>query len=337
MQKFILAILIVAFSFNGVLLAQSTPVQDFLNGLDASQLKKTKLSFDDASRETWHFFPGTMYKRSGIALYELNASQKTLAYNLLKNHLSHTGYIKTQKIIDLERYLGELTGDKVFRDPEKYNIAIYGNPKTDKLWSWSFEGHHVSLNFTILDGKISGSPLFFGTNPAEIKEGTQKGERVLHKEEDLAFELMASMTNEQTNQAIFKSDAFPEIVTFNKSKVEPLETVGIKAESLNKKQQDILMSILKEYLSTLAHSLAKERFRAIKISEFNDIHFGWAGSTDISKGHYYRIQGDTFLIEFDNTQNNANHIHAVWRDFHGDFGRDLIKEHYQNASHHKNN
>ena len=317
--------------------AQSNPATNFLNALNEEQRKKASLPFNDTSRETWHFLPGTMYKRSGIALHELNKSQKILAFELLKNNLSEVGYLKTKKIIDLERYLGELTGNKVFRDPEKYSIAIYGDPNDDSLWSWSFEGHHITLNFTILDKKVSASPRFFGANPAEIREGTQKGERVLNDEEDLPIELLASMTDEQKSQAIFKAIAFPDIKTLNNSKVEPLETVGIKVQTLNKQQQRILMNIIKEYLSTLPMDLAKERFRAIEISEFNDIRFGWAGSTDISKGHYYRVQGDTFLIEFDNTQNDVNHIHTVWRDFYGDFGRDLIKEHYQNSTHHKNN
>lgn len=315
--------------------AQANPANGFLNSLNKEQHKKASLIFDNTSRETWHFFPGTMYKRSGIALYELNATQKALAFDMLKHHLSETGYLKTQQIIDLERYLGQKTGDTVFRDPEKYNIAIYGDPKTDAYWAWSFEGHHVSLNFTIVDGKTTVAPRFFGTNPAEIKEGAQKGERVLSKEEDLAFELIQSMSEQQKRKAIFKTKAFPEILTFNKSKVEPLEVAGIQAQSLNAKQKEILMTLIKEYLLTIPKELAKERYRAIKISEFNDIYFGWTGATERSKGHYYRIQGDTFLIEYDNTQNNANHVHSVWRDFNGDFGRDLIKEHYQNASHHK--
>lgn len=315
--------------------AQSNHIQVFLSTLDTNQLKKTLLPFDDASRETWHFLPGTMYKREGIGLLELDKSQKEHAFNLLKNHLSNSGYIKTKSIIELERYLGELSGDKVFRDPEKYYIAIYGNPKTDALWSWSFEGHHISLNFTITNNEVSASPRFFGTNPAEIKEGSQKGKRVLQKEEDLAFELINSMDKEQKNKTVIESVAFPDILTFNKSKIEPLDNKGIVAKFLNKKQKSILTALIIEYLSTLPNELAKERYRAIQIAEFDDIRFAWAGSTNRSKGYYYRIQGDTFLIEFDNTQNNANHIHSVWRDFNGDFGRDLIKEHYQTASHHK--
>ncbi|MCF7569565.1 DUF3500 domain-containing protein [Sabulilitoribacter arenilitoris] len=332
MKSFKVLVILFLISFSN---AQSNEVLAFINSLNENQLKKTALSFDDLSRETWHFLPATMYKRHGIALYDLDETQKTYAFNLLKHHLSNVGYLKAKKIIELERYLGELSGDKVFRDPEKYYIAIYGNPKIDTLWSWSFEGHHISLNFTISNEKISASPRFMGTNPAEIKEGTQKGERVLQKEEDLAFELMNSMDEEQKSKAIFNSIAFPDILTFNKSKVEPLENEGIKAKNLNEEQKAILTELIKEYLLTIPKELAKERYRAIRISEFDDIQFAWAGSTNKSKGYYYRIQGDTFLIEFDNTQNNANHVHTVWRDFNDDFGRNLIKEHYQNASHHK--
>jgi hypothetical protein len=315
--------------------AQSNEVLTFLNTLNENQLSKTILSFDNTSRETWHFLPGTMYKRHGIALYDLDETQKTHAFNLLKHHLSSTGYLKTKKIIELERYLGELSGNKVFRDPEKYYFAFYGNPKKDSLWSWSFEGHHISLNFTVSNEKISASPRFMGTNPAEIKEGPLKGQRVLNKEEDLAFELINSMGEEQRAKTIFKSIAFPDILTSNKSKVAPLEDEGIKAKNLNEKQKAILTKLIKEYLLTLPQELAKERYRAIQIAEFDDIRFAWAGSTDLTKGHYYRIQGDTFLIEFDNTQNNANHVHLVWREFNADFGRDLIKEHYEKSDHHK--
>lgn len=335
MKRLLVLILFVQILFIPFINAQSNVASQFLDALNQEQHKKVNSPFNDLSRETWHFLPGTMYKRSGIALYELSESQKALAFDLLKTHLSIIGYAKTKKIIDLENVLAEISGDTILRDPMKYYIAIYGNPKKDKLWAWSFEGHHISLNFTVSEGKTAFSPIFFGSNPAMIKSGKRKGERVLSKEEDLAFQLINSMTDEQKKLTIFQTKSFQEIVTRNDSKVESLSPVGIQVKSLNKNQQDILVTLIEEYLATIPTSLAKERFRAIKISEFDDIHFGWAGFTEISKGHYYRIQGDTFLIEFDNTQNNANHIHTVWRDFNGDFGRDLIKEHYDNSEHHK--
>ncbi|MEC3908170.1 DUF3500 domain-containing protein [Tamlana sp. 2201CG12-4] len=334
MNKF--SLLAICFLFFQVFTSAQTPVLEFINSLNKIQQEKTLLPLKDSSRETWHFLPATMYQRPGIALFELNKTQKELAFKFLKNQLSESGYLKAKKIIGLERVLAEISGDTIFRDPEKYYIAIYGNPKKDKLWTWSFEGHHMSLNFTVLNGKASIAPRFLGTNPARIEHGDRKGERVLANEEDLAFELIHSMNTKQRKQAIFQEDAFKEIVTKNDSKVSPLKATGIKAELLNKKQQELLSAIIKEYLSTIPEHLAKERFEIIKDSEFNEIYFGWAGSTTLTKPHYYRIQGSSFLIEFDNTQNEANHIHTVWRDFDGDFGRDLIKEHYKHSHHHNN-
>lgn len=327
---------VLLFFISSFINSQSNVASDFLGALNDEQRKKANLDFEDLNRETWHFLPAVSFAREGIALLELNEEQKLLAFSLLKNHLSEAGYIKIQSIVSLENVLAELSGDPVYRDPLKYYITIYGNPNQDKIWSWSFEGHHVSLNFTVSEDKTSFSPRFLGSNPGMVKIGKRKGERVLGKEEDLAFELINSMTDEQLKQTIFQATSFQEILTRNETKVEPLSPPGIQAKLLDKNQQSILVGLIEEYLATIPVNLAEERFRAIKIAEFNDISFGWAGSTNISKGHYYRIQGDTFLIEFDNTQNNANHVHTVWRDFYGDFGRDLIKEHYDNSEHHKN-
>lgn len=329
--------LLILISFVSSLInAQSNSVINFLEVLNNEQLEKVNLPFDDLNRETWHFLPAVSFPREGIALLELNEEQRIQAFNFLKNYLSEAGYNKTKSIISLENVLAEISGDSIYRDPLKYYITIYGNPNKDKIWSWSFEGHHVSLNFTISDNNVSFSPRFLGSNPGTVKNGKQKGKRVLNKEEDLAFKLINSMTDEQLNHTIFQTISFQEIVTRNNSRVEPLSPVGIRAKLLDKDQQSILEALIEEYLATIPANLAKERFRAIKIAEFDDIQFGWAGSTNISKGHYYRIQGDTFLIEFDNTQNEANHVHTVWRDFYGDFGRDFIKEHYENSEHHKN-
>tara|TARA_R110000868_G_C10944758_1_gene767364 strand:- start:2451 stop:3449 length:999 start_codon:yes stop_codon:yes gene_type:complete len=331
-MKRLLALIFFVSSFSN---AQSNTAIDFFESLNEDQRDKANLAFNDLNRETWHFLPAVSVAREGISLLELDEEQKVLAFNFLKTHLSEAGYKKIQSIISLENILAEISGDPVYRDPLKYHITIYGNPEKDKIWSWSFEGHHISLNFTISEGKTSFSPRFLGSNPGMIKKGKRKGERVLNKEEDLAFKLINSMTTEQLKQTIFQTTSFEEIVTRNESKVAPLSSVGIQVKLLDENQQSILVSLIEVYLATIPTNLAKERFRAIKIAEFDDIHFGWAGSTDISKGHYYRIQGDTFLIEFDNTQNNANHVHTVWRDFYGDFGRDLIKEHYDNSEHHK--
>ncbi len=334
MKKIIIFILIIftsgLFAFQ---LFNDDPIIQFLNSLDDKQKKITQLSFEDPSRNYWHFFPGTMVDRAGIRLKELNTSQKDLAFKLLKSFLSKVGYDKTLKIIDLERVLAELEGNKEFRDAEKYHIAIYGNPEKDSLWAWSFEGHHVSLNFSILNDKVSIAPRFMGANPATIKSGSRKGERTLANEEDLGIGLINDLSKKQQEIAIFQNTSLNDIVTFNISKVEPLAPVGIKMEQLNMKQQKLLMELIHVYLSTMPIELANKRMDNLRSEELDAIRFGWAGSTVISNPHYYRIQGKTFLIEFDNIQNGANHIHSVWRDFEGDFGKDLIKEHYQKSHH----
>jgi hypothetical protein len=315
-------------------LFKEVPAVKFLNSLNPDQRATIQMPFDDNSKTKWHFFPGSMIPRAGIQLGDLNVNQKQLLNNLLQSFLSETGYIKTRKIIDLEYILLEITGDTVMRDSEKYFIAFYGNPKSDSLWAWSFEGHHLSLNFTILNDQISIAPRFLGASPATILSGPRKGERTLDQEEDLGLELINSLTNDQKTVAIFQQDAISEIVTFNSVEVTPLNPVGIKFGELNSLQQRIFLKLIDEYLSTIPVEQANIRMENIRKEDMEQVRFGWAGATKAGIGHYYRIQGKSFLIEFDNVQRNANHIHTVWRDFDGDFGRDLIKEHYKNSDHH---
>ncbi|MFS4455366.1 DUF3500 domain-containing protein [Maribacter sp. 2304DJ31-5] len=337
MKKIILITFVIAIAiFLSFSFYQKAPIINFLNSLNQDQRDKTLFPFDDGSKTTWHFIPGSMFSRAGIQLSELNPTQKELLNKLLRSFLSETGYHKTRKIMDLERVLLEITGDTLMRDPEKYSVAVYGNPEKDSLWAWSFEGHHLSLNFTVHHGKALIAPRFLGANPATILSGKRKGEQTLDKEENLGFKLIRSLSDEQKTIAIFQQKALPEIVTFNSATVEPLDPTGITFKEMNPSQQAIFLEIVDEYLSTIPYKQAKRKMERIKKEETDVLRFGWAGAISPGKGHYYRIQGKSFLIEFDNTQNNANHIHTVWRDFNGDFGRNLIREHYSNSHHHKN-
>lgn len=320
-------------SFN---LFSQEPAVEFLNSLKQGQRSMAQLPFDDLSKSKWHFIPSSMWPRKGIEISKLDNNQKRLLHSLLQSSLSISGYKKTMKIISLENVLLEISGDSIMRNPDKYSVAFYGNPEKDSLWSWSFEGHHLSLNFTILNENTSIAPRFLGASPATILSGSRKGERTLHREEDLGFELINSLSKEQKKMAIIQDKSSPGIVTKNFIEVSPLYPVGIKYKELNSSQQLVFLKLLNEYLSTVPEKEAKKRMGKIKNEEINEIRFGWAGATISGEGHYYRIQGKSFLIEFDNSQNGANHIHTVWRDFDGDFGRNLIKEHYKNSDHHKN-
>lgn len=313
---------------------KTKPVQEFLATLSPQLLEKAQLEFDDETKTQWHFFPGSMYEREGVSMKELDSDQREAAHDLLKAYLSKSGYQKTQTIMGLEEVLRSFSGDSVLRDPEKYHVSVYGDPTEDQLWAWSFEGHHVSLNFTVLGDEVVSSPRFFGSNPGRIPSGPREGERTLKIEEDLGFELINSMSIEQLEETIFQEESFKEIVTANLPEVNPLEPVGIGYESLDRKQQKTMIKIIDEYLSALPKGSAHKRRRQIEEEGFHKMRFGWVGSKELGSAHYYRIQGESFLLEFDNSQNEANHIHTVWRDFEGDFGRDLIREHYANSDHH---
>ncbi len=313
---------------------KSSVAANFLNSLNKSQREVTQFEFADPSKVRWHYLPGATWTRQGIQLHELNNHQKELLFLLLRDFLSETGYNKTKRIISLEEVLVEMGGSAHVRDPEKYFAAFYGNPEKDSLWAWSFEGHHVSLNFTVLDNKVSMTPRFFGANPATVPYGKRKGERTLDKEEDYGMELIRSMSDNQKKQVVFSNKTFYDITTTNSPEVNPPEAVGIKMKELNRMQQNLLLDLIAEYLAAMPSELASQRIENLKKEEYDEIRFGWAGSTKPGEAHYYRIQGKTFLVEFDNSQNNANHIHTVWRDFDGDFGSDLIREHYKTSDHH---
>ena len=305
-----------------------------INSFDSIQKAKSVFPFDEMSRYDWHYLPPSLIPRKGVCLKDLDSTQKVNIYALLKRFLSDKGFTRTKEIMNNEYYLKELEPNMIHRIPENHFIAFYGNPGKDSIWGWKFSGHHIALNFTIVNGKLAFTPLFFGVYPAEIKEGQNKGRQIIKDEEDIGFELINMLTSEQKLKAIFQSKAFNDIVTTNSIQVGRLDPVGILAKDLTFQQKNVLNKLIACHLSSMPTEIAEMRMRRIVSEDFNQIRFGWAGSLIKGVPHYYRIQGKTFLIEFDNTTHNANHIHIVWRDFNGDFGVDILKKHYKNSKHH---
>ena len=313
----------------------SAKAMAFVNSLSDMQKQKAVFTFEEMNRYEWHYLPAAMVLRSGIGIKDLDSTQKQLLYDLLKVYLSNEGYTRTQNIMSFEYLLKELEPNNPIRIPENYYAAIYGSPNKDSTWGWKFSGHHVALNFTVVNGQLAFAPFFFGVYPAEVKDGPKKGMRIIKDEEDLGFELVNSLNVEQKQKALFQLKAFSDIVTTNSQQVGPLKPVGIFARDMTHEQKTVLNKLIVAYLSSMPAEIANIRMRKITTEDMDAIRFGWAGGTVSGKPHYYRIQGKTFLIEFDNTQSNANHIHTVWRDFNGDFGADLLKEHYHISRHHK--
>jgi hypothetical protein len=311
--------------------AMARAANSFLAALDAPRRDSAQFDFTDDERMNWHFVPRA---RRGIAFKTMTQPQRDLARALLQTGLSQRGYLKANTIIELELVLRELGGSPTQRDPEQYFFSIFGTPGSG-MWGWRFEGHHLSLNFTVSDqGIVATAPAFFGANPAEVRTGSRVGLRALAAEEDLARALITALDAQQRATAIIAAAAPNDIVTMNRPRVDPLSPAGISVARLNPAQTAQLRRLIDEYLSRMADDIAAQRRASLERSDFSQITFAWAGSIERGQPHYYRIQGPSFLIEYDNTQNNANHIHSVWRDFAGDFGRDLIREHYESADHH---
>ena len=307
----------------------------FVNSLHDVQKKKAVFPFDEMTRYEWHYLPASMVARYGIGVKDLDSTQKENLYTLLQTFLSKEGYTRTKNIMSFEYLLKEAEPENLNRIPENYFVAIYGVPGKDSVWGWKFSGHHVALNFTVVNDNIAFAPFFFGVYPAEVKEGPKKGMRIMKDEEDLGFELVNSLTMEQKQKALVQLNAFSEIVTTNAIQVGQLKPVGVFAKDMTLEQKTILNKLIVAYLLSMPPAIAKTRMKKIITEDMNAIRFGWAGGTGTGKPHYYRVQGKTFLVEFDNTQSHANHIHTVWRDFNGDFGLDLLREHYQNIKHHQ--
>jgi hypothetical protein len=305
----------------------------FLNSLSAEQKGKAVFSFNDEQRYDWHFVPRA---RKGLPLKELNADQRKLAMEFLKTGLSASGYQKATTIISLEPVLKELEAARPnnVRDEELYYFSVFGTPSVNEVWGWRVEGHHISLNFTVVKGDlISTTPHFFGANPAEVKQGPRQGVRALAGEEDQGRNLVKALDEQQRAIAIFDKTAPRDIVTTNIRKADPLKPEGLPFSQMKKEQKDLLNKLLEEYLSRMPQDIADDRRKKLRNAGMDKIHFAWAGGLERGEGHYYRLQGTTFLIEYDDTQNNANHIHTVWRDFNGDFGADLLRAHYTTTPH----
>jgi hypothetical protein len=285
--------------------------------------------FEDRDRLDWHYTPRG---RNGAALKDLDARGRESVHALLKTALSAAGHRKVVNILELELVLREIETFGLMRDPERYHLTFYGAPHASKAWGWRFEGHHLSLNFTLAGDRASAdTPSFFGANPATVGKGAKKGLRVLAAEEDEARALLRDLDEAQRREAVFEPRTYGEIVTANADKVDPLKPVGLAAAKMNQIQRVQLMKLIEVYAASFEPALAKARMARVREGGIENIRFGWAGSTDKGRQHYYRIQGPKFLIEYDASQNDGNHVHTVWRDFSGDFGRDLLRQHYSMA------
>ncbi|MDP2322347.1 MAG: DUF3500 domain-containing protein [Acidobacteriota bacterium] len=318
--------------------AMARAAGQFLDSLTPDQRARAAIAFDSDDRLRWHFLPNEMFPRKGLMIKDMNEAQRRFAHGLLRTGLSASGYSKVTSIIQLEDVLKVMeAGGRFARNKEDYQFSVFGTPGPKGAWGWRVEGHHISIRFTINDGsatsQVASSPMFLGSNPAEVRVGDLKGTRVLAEEEDTARALVQSLSADQLKSAVINATAPNDILTMNKTDITPLPDEGILYSALQPAQQGLLRKVIETYANVMEADVAAARMKVATGAGLDKLRFAWAGSTEKGQKHYYRIQGPTFLIEFDNAQNDGNHVHSVWRDFNGDFGRDILREHLAAVAH----
>ena len=332
---------------------------DLLASLDENQRETLSFQLDDEkTRRDWGYFPRGFH---GLALAAMDHKQQKIAHQLVSHALSLHAYAKVTTIIALDNVLDVIEGRLMpaIRDPGRYFVSIFGDPASPP-WGFQFEGHHVSVNLTLAeDGVVSATPLFLGSNPAEIGHAGAPILRVCGEEEDLGRELLLSLDAQQRAQAVICDEAPPDFVLTNAPRVPerrvageaiPMQQIrerfndmnpeqrerlafdigrpaGLPASQMNSAQRARLEALLAVYIERLPADLARIERAKGEAMGIGGVHFAWAGSERRREGHYYRVQARNLLIEYDNTQDGANHIHAVWRDPAGDFGEDILRGH----------
>ena len=307
----------------------------FLETLSDELKSQAVFAIDDEERYNMNYVP---MPRKGPRFHDFNDTQKAAALDLLKSSLSEEGFRKSKEIMSLEKILRVIENDdndkmpdgKPRRDPLNYHFSIFGDPASDAPWGWRFEGHHLSLNFTSSDHKISAAtPTFFGTNPAVIKITGHKEKEVLKKETALSFKLVNSLSPEQLKKAMFAAIAPKEIITTTQRNVKGFEQKGIFYNDLTSDQQQLFHELIDLYLNNYEKNFSEGYRDKIKKAGIENLSFSWAGSLEPGVANYWCIQGPVLLIEYDNTQTNANHVHTVVRDPTNDYGEDTLKKHYK--------
>ena len=303
-----------------------TATKAFLETLNEEQTAKASFEYNGEERLNWHFIPR---ERKGLPLRDLEGESLTKAKALIESGLSELGYTQALNVMSLEEVLYLLEGGnreerRERRDPQKYYLSIFGTPSNEGLWGWRVEGHHLSLNYSIEDGKVvATTPEFFGANPGTIESGVGRTLRVLGPEEDLARLVFKSLNDEQ--RSVVWIDKTPPREIRNAGEAQPSQDkpVGLPAAKMSGDQRKLLAALLTEYLQNMPADVEAKRRAKMNAAGIDEIHFAWWGSPKISEAHYYRVQGPTFLIEYNNVQNNANHVHSIWRDMSGDLNVSL--------------
>ena len=321
------------------------------NSFDKMQQHIGQLNFNDTARIKWNNLPVGLRARAGISMGNMNDDQRKMVHRILSASLSSQGYLKATSIMHLDdllnRFYDSLYYKKEISDTtytfvrsllwshKNYFFAFFGAP-TDSIWGYKLEGHHLSINFTFVKDKLSVTPFFIGTDPAEYQNSVYAGWRVLGQEEDLGIKLIHLLSPAQQSKATMSSAVPKDIITAAESGKRLVDDWGILGKDMNSEQKAVLQYIIREFVFNMEYDKAVIEYDKIVKAGIDKIYFGWIGAYDETKPHYYVLNGPTFLIEFDNNggpRNGANHIHAIWREKGNEYGEDVLKKHYQMEKH----
>jgi hypothetical protein len=300
-----------------------------LAGLTGDQRDTMQQSLgDEGLRRSWTYLPR---ERAGLRLGDLDKTGRKAVHRLLTTVLSVHTYAQVAAIMALEDVLDRAEGFRRGRHSTEFWTVLFGDPDSDDAWAWRFEGHHVSVNVTVAEGEVSATPCFLGANPATIRYRDTTVLRPLSREEELARALLDAMRATARRRAVVSDVAPADIRMRNAPRVsEPLEPVGVSIADLADPAATLLEQLVDTYVDRLSDELRAVEARRIPRDE---LAFAWEGLLERGAGHYYRIQAPGLLIEYDNTSNNANHVHSVWRRPGIDFGEDILAAHYATAAH----
>ncbi|MEO0896617.1 MAG: DUF3500 domain-containing protein [Bacteroidota bacterium] len=339
-----------------ILSAQDIPqlnsyAKALMTSMSELQKKQACFSFDDKKREKWSNLPVGLIDRAGVRYGDLSNQSRIHFHMMLSTILSSQGYLKITSIMQMEKVLNGLIDlaykEGLMNDKQRkrledlewdygnYFLSIWGKPSDKTPWGFNFGGHHMAINFTIVEGKISVSPFFLGSDPGQVKDGPYAGLRILSKEEDYGFMLLQFLSEEQKEQAIIEEDVPQDIITNPNAPQRIDEYYGVPVSSFNEDQRYILKMLITEYAHNFEHTTAHKFMNMLEEGGMDKLYFSWIGSQEKGAPHYYLINGPDFMIEYDNYPSKGNHVHLILRDKRNHFGEDLLKDHYQNHPHHK--
>ena len=311
--------------------------KSLMNSLTEEQ--QAKALFEVGSEE-WTNFAIIPWGPNGLKFEEMKQGQISLFHAVMSAGLSRAGYHKAASIIALEEYLVEMelaaTGESPdFHGTKNYNFAIFGTPLPGATWSIRIHGHHLYLSFGVQDGEIvSTGPSYFGAQPNEVIDGPRKGWYVLHDEQNQGRDLFLSLNADQRKAAIIADEMPNDVFSGNNVEIHNLKSdKGVWYGDLNEKQQDMLKALVMEHVYDVPQDLAHLRIEKINRGGWSNIRFSWIGSTKSKEKMYYRAEGPEFMVEYCVTAVGENHIHTVWREFDGDFGRDILADHFKSSPH----